>query len=202
MSELLGGDRKFEKHRKTNQSEMILNAAFECISSKGYANVSLRDISDEAGVVLSQLNYYYKNKEGLFTEVIKMMIRKYRQEVENHLRNGSTPKEKITELVKYYQEVLKDNPKLFRLLYDFSSMALWSASFSKLLCSLYNDLAELIETHVLKDISANSSLIDYAPISIARMILGAMFGTAIQVILDPQEKRITESLNAIELVFN
>lgn len=187
---------------KTNQSEMILNAAFECISSKGYANVSLRDISDEAGVVLSQLNYYYKNKEGLFTEVIKMMIRKYRQEVENHLRNGSTPKEKITELVKYYQEVLKDNPKLFRLLYDFSSMALWSASFSKLLCSLYNDLAELIETHVLKDISANSSLIDYAPISIARMILGAMFGTAIQVILDPQEKRITESLNAIELVFN
>ncbi len=187
---------------KVNQSEMILNAAFECISSKGYANVSLRDIADEAGVVLSQLNYYYKNKEGLFTEVIKMMIRKYRQEVENHLRNGTTPKEKIAELVKYYQEVLKDNPKLFRLLYDFSSMALWSASFSKLLCSLYDDLAELIETHVLKDISANSSLMDYTPISIARMILGAMFGTAIQVILDPQEKRITESLNAIELVFN
>lgn len=187
---------------KVNQSEMILNAAFECISSKGYANVSLRDIADEAGVVLSQLNYYYKNKEGLFTEVIKMMIRKYRQEVENHLRNGTTPKEKIIELVKYYQEVLKDNPKLFRLLYDFSSMALWSASFSKLLCSLYDDLAELIETHVLKDISANSSLMDYTPISIARMILGAMFGTAIQVILDPQEKRITESLNAIELVFN
>ena len=187
---------------KVNQSEMILNAAFECISSKGYANVSLRDIADEAGVVLSQLNYYYKNKEGLFTEVIKMMIRKYRQEVENHLRNGTTPKEKTIELVKYYQEVLNDNPKLFRLLYDFSSMALWSASFSKLLCSLYDDLAELIETHVLKDIPANSSLMDYTPISIARMILGAMFGTAIQVILDPQEKRITESLNAIELVFN
>lgn len=187
---------------RTNQSEMILNAAFECISSKGYANVSLRNIADEAGVVLSQLNYYYKNKEGLFTEVIKMMIRKYLQEVENHLRNGTTPRERIAELIRYYQEVLKDNPKLFRLLYDFSSMALWSASFSKLLCSLYDDLAELIETHVLKDISANSSLMDYAPISIARMILGAMFGTAIQVILDPQEMRITESLNAIEIVLN
>ncbi len=187
---------------RTNQSEMILNAAFECISSKGYANVSLRNIADEAGVVLSQLNYYYKNKEGLFTEVIKMMIRKYLQEVENHLRNGTTPRERIAELIRYYQEVLKDNPKLFRLLYDFSSMALWSASFSKLLCSLYDDLAELIETHVLKDISANSSLMDYAPISIARMILGAMFGTAIQVILDPQEMRITESLNAIKIVLN
>lgn len=62
---------------KLNQSEKILLAAFKCISSKGYANVSLRDIADEAGVVLSQLNYYYKNKEGLFTEVVKMMIGKY-----------------------------------------------------------------------------------------------------------------------------
>jgi len=74
---------------------MILNAAFECISSKGYANVSLRDIADEAGVVLSQLNYYYKNKEGLFTEVIKMMIRKYRQEVEYHLRMAQHQKKKL-----------------------------------------------------------------------------------------------------------
>ena len=187
---------------KKNQSQIILDAAFKCISSKGYANVSLRDIADEAGVVLSQLNYYYKNKEGLFTEVIKMMIRKYRQEVENHLTDGTTPQEKITELIKYYQETLKDNPKLFRLLYDFSSMALWSDSFSKLLSSLYDDLAELIETYVLKDASANSSLLDYTPIAIARMILGAMFGTAIQAILNPQEKKIIKSLDAIELVFS
>ena len=90
---------------KANQSQKILLAAFECISSKGYANVSLRDIADEAGVVLSQLNYYYKNKEGLFTEVINMMMQKYLQEVESHLSKGTTAKEKILSLSPYIKSL-------------------------------------------------------------------------------------------------
>ena len=49
----------------------ILISAFECISTNGYANVSLRDIASEAGVALSQINYYFNNKEGLFVEVVK-----------------------------------------------------------------------------------------------------------------------------------
>jgi len=94
---------------KLNQSEKILLAAYKCISSSGYANASLRDIADEAGVVLSQLNYYFKNKEGLFTEVIKMMMQEYLLEVENHLKGGTTAKEKVATLIKYFQEVLEKN---------------------------------------------------------------------------------------------
>jgi AcrR family transcriptional regulator len=187
--------------KKMNQSQKILLAAFECISSKGYANVSLRDIADEAGVVLSQLNYYYKNKEGLFTEVIKMMMQKYLQEAENNLRNGTTAKEKISSLIMYFQGMLEENPKLFRLLYDFTGMALWSVSFSKLLHNLFEDLANLIEKHVLNNIPVKSNLRGYTSKSIARMLFGAMFGTAIQVILDPQDKKLPEALKAIELVF-
>jgi len=186
---------------KMNQSQKILLAAFECISSKGYANVSLRDIADEAGVVLSQLNYYYKNKEGLLTEVIKMMIQKYLQEVEDHVRDGTTPKEKISNLITYFQEMLEENPKLFRLLYDFTSMALWSSIFSDMLRNLFEDISNLIEKYVLNNIPVKSNLRGYTPKSIARMLFGAMFGTAIQVILDPQEKNLPEALNAIELVF-
>lgn len=187
---------------KMKQSQKILIAAFECISSKGYANVSLREIADEAGVVLSQLNYYYKNKEGLFTEVIKMMMQEYLLEVENHLKNGTTAKEKVATLIEYFQEVLEEKPKLFRLLYDFTSMALWSEPFSNLLRHLFEDIAKLIEKHALNNIPVKSNLKEYSSKSIARMLFGAMFGTAIQVILDPQEKKLPEALNAIELVFN
>jgi len=189
------------KAGRTCQSKKILLAAFECIASKGYANVSLRDIADEAGVVLSQLNYYYQNKDGLFTEVIKMMMQEYLEEVENHLKNGVTAKEKVAALIKYFQEVLEGKPKLFRLLCDFSSMALWSESFGNLLRKLFEDISNLIEKHALNNIPAKSNLREYAPGSIARMLFGAMLGTAIQVVLDPQEKNLPEALNAIELVF-
>jgi len=65
------------KSEKISQSKKILQTAYQCLSTRGYANVSMRDIADEAGVALSQLNYYYKNKEGLFTEVVKMMMNQY-----------------------------------------------------------------------------------------------------------------------------
>lgn len=186
--------------KKGNQSERILQTAFECISSKGYANVSMRDIADEAGVALSQLTYHYKNKDGLLTEVIKMMIQEYLIEVEEHLRKGVTPKEKLSDLITYFQEVLEENPKLFKMFYDFTSMSLWSAQFSNLLRNLFDNLVNLIEKYVLDDIPLKSNLRTYTPKSIARMLLGAMFGTAIQVILDPQEKKLPEALNAIELL--
>ncbi len=187
--------------KKENQSEKILQTAYECISSKGYANVSMRDIADEAGVALSQLTYHYKNKDGLLKEVIKIMIQEYLMEVEEHLRKGVTPKEKLSDLITYFQEVLEEKPKLFRLFYDFTSMSLWSAQFSDLLRNLFENLVNLIEKYVLDDIPLKSNLRAYTPKSIARMLLGAMFGTAIQVILDPQEKKLPEALNAIELLF-
>lgn len=186
--------------KKANQSERILQTAFECISSKGYANVSMRDIADEAGVALSQLTYHYKNKDGLLTEVIKMMIQEYLIEVEEHLRKGVTPKEKLSDLITYFQEVLEENPKLFKMFYDFTSMSLWSEQFSNLLRNFFENLVNLIEKYVLDDIPLKSNLRTYTPKSIARMLLGAMFGTAIQVILDPQEKKLPEALNAIELL--
>ena len=184
-----------------NQSEKILLAAFHCISSKGYANVSLRDIANEAGVVLSQLNYYYKNKEGLFTEVIKMMAQNYLREVEQCLQKGDVPKDKISSLIKYFRGMLKNNPALFRMLYDLTGLALWSSSFKDLLCNLFKGLSDLIEKHISHDITMKENLKGYSPKSIARMILGAMLGTAIQVILDSEEENLPEALNAVEIIF-
>lgn len=84
------------KAEKTSQSEKILQTAFQCLSTKDYANVSMRDIADEAGVALSQLNYYYKIKKGLFTQVVKMMMHQYLHEVEDKLKSTTNTKEKIT----------------------------------------------------------------------------------------------------------
>ena len=40
--------------------------------------------------------------------------------------------------VTVYQEMLKEKPELFKLLFDLTSMALWSESFKELLNDLFN----------------------------------------------------------------
>ena len=190
-----------QESEKMPQSQKILEAAFHCIATKGYANVSLRDIADEAGVVLSQLNYYYKNKEGLFTEVIKAAIQKYLLEIEVNLREGATINEKMALLVKYFQEVLVETPELFRLLYDFIGMSIWSDSFAKLLRQLFQELSDLIEENVLKNLAPNGKFAGHSSKAIARMIIGALFGITIQSILDPEKETLSDALKMIPIVF-
>lgn len=184
---------------KQSQSEKILIAASECISKKGYANVSMRDIANEAGVVLSQLNYYFSNKEGLFKEVVKMMTIKYLRDIEEALKTEESHKERLKQLIKYFRKMLQYNPKLFKLLYDFTGLALWSPVFSDLLSSLYNDLADLVENYIL----SNFQIIRSKGISVkslSRLIIGSMFGIGVQVLIDHDEE-LTDALDAMQVLF-
>jgi AcrR family transcriptional regulator len=186
--------------KDANQAKRILDAALKCIASKGYANVSLRDIANEAGVVLSQLNYYYKNKEGLLTAVIKALAQKYLSEVEKELKKGNLAKEKLQNIINYFKKILSEQPWLFRLLYDITGMALWSATFRELLQSMYTNLSDLIEKYIINGYDSDKSK-KYSSKALAKMILGTFMGTATQIAINPKEDSF-DSLNAIQTIFD
>jgi len=190
------------KSEKMSQSRKILQTAFECLSTRGYANVSMRDIADEAGVALSQLNYYYRNKEGLVTEVIKMMMHRYMHEVEEKLKSTKNAKERITSLVKYFHELIKINPELLKLFIDFTAQSLWLPSVRNHLKSLFADLSEIIENRILAGAEINKNLREYSPRAVAKMVLGALFGTSVQIMLDSDEDKAFDSLEMVGLILD
>jgi AcrR family transcriptional regulator len=191
-----------QKTGKVNPSERILLTAFECLSTRGYANVSMRNIADEAGVALSQLTYYYKNKENLFTEVINMMMDQYLKEIKSTLESTTDVKDKIASLVKFFKELIRNKPDLLRLFIDFTAQALWVPSFREQLDSLFNDLTEIIERNLPIDTIVNRNSLGYSPKSIAKLLFGALFGTSIQIILSSDRDSAFESLNLAESLIN
>jgi AcrR family transcriptional regulator len=191
-----------QKTGKVNPSERILLTAFECLSTRGYANVSMRNIADEAGVALSQLTYYYKNKENLFTEVINMMMDQYLKEIKSTLESTTDVKDKIASLVKFFKELIRNKPDLLRLFIDFTAQALWVPSFREQLDSLFNDLTEIIERNLPIDTIVNRNSLGYSPKSIAKLLFGALFGTSIQIILGSDRDSAFESLNLAESLIN
>jgi AcrR family transcriptional regulator len=199
LTELRGDAIVSTETNEQTQSERILLAANTCISTRGYANVSMRDIADEAGVALSQLNYYFKNKEGLFKEVVRMMISKYLKEIEASLKQENSPRKRAKGLIHYFKNMLQHNPELFRLLYDFTGLAIWSPVFSSLLSELFKELSDMIEKYIFKDLQLKE-LKGYSTKTLSRLILGSMFGTGIQVLLD-QDEELPEALNAMQILF-
>jgi len=187
-------------NKRLNQSERILLTAFECISSRGYANTSMRDIADLAKVALSQLNYHYKSKDGLFIEVINYTMDKYLNDIEQNIMIGNTPKERMKNLLQYFNEMIERNPSLFRLLYDFTSLALWKPDFEIVLKRLFSKTSQLIEVNILVDDHLKTQMKQFSSKEISKMLTGAMFGTAIQMLLEPKETETPKALNAIELI--
>lgn len=186
---------------KENSSQKILITAFECLSNRGYANVSMRDIADEAGVALSQITYYYKNKEKLFTEVINVMIHQYLHEIEERLKSAPDTREKISSLIKFFNDLIIDRPNLLKLFIDFTAQALWLPSFREQVDSLFNSLVDMIEKNIMRDdTKVDTWAHEFSSKSIARLILGAFYGTSIQIMLasDNDKQNAFESLSLME----
>lgn len=56
--------------------ERLMQASTELFTRKGYAATSVREIVAAAGVSKPVLYYYFKNKEGIFQEIVRFGIEK------------------------------------------------------------------------------------------------------------------------------
>lgn len=88
---------KRSPHRASGARQRILDAAGEIFAEYGYGHVTVRDICKRAGVNVAAVNYYFRNKESLYLDVLKfwqhVAFRKFQPELgadkllpEEHLR--------------------------------------------------------------------------------------------------------------------
>ena len=61
---------KRRQREKDQRHESILNAAEKLFFSRGYDNVSMDEIANEAELSKPALYYYFKDKESLFSAVV------------------------------------------------------------------------------------------------------------------------------------
>ena len=93
--------------------EKILEAASEVFTEKGFAGTRTRDIAEKAGINLALLNYYFRSKEKLFEQVMKIKVVLLFGKIFPILSNEKTSLEEKIDLVsnKYF-EILSKNPNL------------------------------------------------------------------------------------------
>ncbi|MDR2322320.1 MAG: TetR/AcrR family transcriptional regulator, partial [Microbacterium sp.] len=81
----------------------ILDRALELVGSKGYSNVSLRDIAERVGVRPAALLHYFDSKEELFTEILRR--RDERDEMSPSAESASASREAYLQIVRHNADV-------------------------------------------------------------------------------------------------
>ncbi|MBT8038070.1 MAG: TetR family transcriptional regulator [Verrucomicrobiae bacterium] len=84
--------------------DQILDAAWNLFAERGFEDVSVRDVTNTAGVNLASVSYHFGGKEGLIQETVKHCmnpINEYRIKLLNELvtMHGSVDEVPLVELV-------------------------------------------------------------------------------------------------------
>jgi len=77
-----------------------------------------------------------------------------------------------------------------------------AAVFQEAIENLFADLSEMIEKSILAGTVINKNLREYSSRSVAKLVLGALYGTSIQIMLDSDEDKAFDSLNLIGMILN
>jgi hypothetical protein len=83
------------------------------------------------------------------------------------------------------------------LFIDFTAQALWVPSFREKVNSLFERLAEIIENNLMLDVDESNWKFDYSSRSVSKLILGALYGTSIQLLLSSDSNVTVEPLDLV-----
>lgn len=93
--------------------EKIIAAARKVFTQKGYAATRTRDIAEEADINLALLNYYFRSKEKLFSQVMLEKIQQLFGILLPILNDSATLLETKVELItSEYIDMITENPDL------------------------------------------------------------------------------------------
>lgn len=96
------GTKLREESLKTR--EQILQAATQLFAEKGFANVSIREICQEANVSLPLVYYYFGDKAGLFEAVVRQSVtmQDFLSALEEKIRRHTDPLEQLRAFIRLY----------------------------------------------------------------------------------------------------
>lgn len=80
------------QHRDSR--ETILSVASEIFAERGYEAATIKEITDRAGVNVASVNYYFRDKLGLYTEVLRRSVHDGRLSLPPESA-GLTPEERL-----------------------------------------------------------------------------------------------------------
>jgi TetR/AcrR family transcriptional regulator len=96
----------------------LLSKATELFARKGYAATTVREIVTAAGVTKPVLYYYFRNKEGLFLELMQEAWERFGDLIDHAHKKSGAVRGKILHLIERVYELFLDQIEVARIGYS------------------------------------------------------------------------------------
>ncbi|MEJ5376180.1 MAG: TetR/AcrR family transcriptional regulator [bacterium] len=100
------------RQRHDGKHQKILNAAVKVFAQKGFFNAKVSEIAKEAQVADGTIYLYFKNKDDILIHLFEEEMEKIIQKMEENLRVGSDPLDKLRIFIKTHLGLVESNPAM------------------------------------------------------------------------------------------
>ena len=173
-------------YRKPEKVEAIIRAASRAVARKGYAQVSLRDVAEGAGVPKSLLHYYFKDKNQLMEALLRFLNRRYVKIIDRVARLPLSTSEKLERGFEEFQKFTAREPKWMLMILDLLVQAVHRPEGKKEAYSLYEEVSGIITRVLQKERDADGERGEIDEAVMSSLIVATMIGLGVLFILDKQ----------------
>lgn len=174
-----------------DQREELLRRAFQLFARKGYAKVTVREIAKELGVSTGTLYHYFENKEVLFEQMVRLLVREDVNELKimERRKKAQSPDEIIEVLFQFIQ-----------------SKEFYFQSVILLVSDIYRYNEDGHSLSVLKDClviyrNAISQHLNLGNKDLENILLSVVIGTIFQRMLDPKVVSYVNVNNVLQKLY-
>lgn len=102
---------------KRNKRELILEAAVQVFSSKGYHNTRMEEIAQVAGIGKGTIYEYFRGKLQLFQEMIEHSLRIYFENIEPDTKEQMTLEDRLRLIFEAHLKLCLEHKEMIRILF-------------------------------------------------------------------------------------
>ncbi|MEK7374309.1 MAG: TetR/AcrR family transcriptional regulator, partial [Thermodesulfobacteriota bacterium] len=95
---------------KTDRGKIIIKAALNVFSRKGFADTRMADIAREANMSYGLVYHYFENKEKLFDTIVEDWWTGFYNELEELKKKPLSTEEKLVAIIRYILNVYNSKP--------------------------------------------------------------------------------------------
>jgi len=106
------------EREKLTQRQEILAASLDLFSRKGYGNVSMQEIAENAEFAIGTLYKFFRSKEDLYRELVLELTDKFHNGIESAFALSDDEVEQLRNYLKFKEDIFRANIAMIRIYFS------------------------------------------------------------------------------------
>lgn len=174
-----------ERQLSGDKVQRIVDAMRTCIASRGIAGATFEHVSREAGVSRGLLHYYFGTKERLLIEVLRGDAEVRIGALDEPLAAAKTADEVVEVLVAGAEEILRNDPGFYVLLYELFAAGRQNPEIQAELAQVYAGSRRHVAAVLGRKQEEGVLSLRFDPEATVTFMFGVADGVALQRLTDP-----------------